>query len=493
MLGPDATDTGGVPALDVVRDELRRIGQEHLLTFFHDLTPDRQEALLRQIASMDLAAIPGLVEKYVKARPKVSATDAIEPVRYYPADPASQAGHGPWDRAHYRRKGLELIAAGRVAAFTVAGGQGSRLGFDGPKGCYPAGAVTGRPLFGCLADWILAARERFCGGRPLIPWYIMTSPQNHQATLKFFRANDYFGLGASEVFFFPQGVMPSFDAATGRILLNDRHEVSLNPDGHGGSLKALYSSGALDSMRRRGIEHISYTQVDNPLVRVIDPVFIGLHACAPDSSAEMSSKMVVKAHAHEKVGVLCRAGGKTVVIEYSDMPRELQEAVNPDGSLKFAAGSIAIHVISVDFVRRLNEGTAGFSLPYHRAEKKVPYIDLSTGRRVEPEAPNAVKLETFVFDALPMARSSIVLETERLEEFAPIKNATGADSVETCREIQTRRAGRWLSAAGTRLPYLPDGSLNCVLEINPRRAMDAEELRGTDVPGAVAPGARLAL
>jgi UDP-N-acetylglucosamine/UDP-N-acetylgalactosamine diphosphorylase len=493
MLGLETSGAGGFLSVDAVRSELARIGQDHLLTFFKDLAPGQQASLLRQITSMDLASIPGLVEKYVKNKPKVVAAGDLEPVLYYPADADSTSGRGRWDRSEYRRKGLELIAAGKVAAFTVAGGQGSRLGFDGPKGCYPGGAVTGRPLFGCLADWILAARERYCGGRPLIPWYIMTSPQNHAATLEFFKANDYFGLGESEVFFFPQGVMPSFDMATGHILLNDRHEVSLNPDGHGGSLKALYSSGAIESMQRRGIEHISYTQIDNPLVRVIDPVFIGLHAFAPDSSGEMSSKMVAKAHAHEKVGVLCRSDGKTVVIEYSDMPRDLQEAVNPGGGLKFSAGSIAIHMIGVDFVRCLNQGSAGFSLPYHRAEKKVPFIDLSTGRRVEPDVPNAVKLETFVFDALPLAKSSIVLETERIEEFAPIKNATGADSVETCREIQTRRAGRWLSSAGTRLPYAPDGSLNCVLEINPRRAMDAEELRGTDVPGAVAPGARLAL
>ena len=319
----------------------------------------------------------------------------------------------------------------------------------------------------------------------------MTSPLNHEPTIAYFKKNAFFGLAQRDVMFFPQAMMPSMDMTTGRMLLDQKGSLALNPDGHGGSLKALAASGALDDMARRGVEHISYTQIDNPLVRVIDPVFLGLHAFAPDSSGEMSSKMVTKAGPGEKVGVLCRADGKTAIIEYSDMPEALSTETNPDGSLRFNAGSIAIHVMSVAFVRKLNAG-GRFSLPYHRAEKKVAFVD-GAGQRVEPPKPNAVKLETFVFDALRLAERSVVLETDRVDEFAPIKNASGVDSAESCREIQTRRAARWLMAAGCRLPCKADGSLDCVLELSPLRAMDGDEVKGGKFPAAIAPGASVAL
>lgn len=461
---------------------LRAVGQAHLLTFHDRLSPDRQAALRASIASMNLDEIPSLVAQYVKSKPGAHLGGEITPAPYYPL----RHDHGPraWDRAGYRAKGEELIRAGKVAAFTVAGGQGSRLGYDGPKGCYPGGAVTNKPLFACLAEWILAAQRRFAAPGKTIPWYVMTSPANHEPTIAFFREHRFFGLAEKDVMFFPQGVMPALDLKTGQILLNEPHEVALAPDGHGGSLKALHASGAVADMKRRGVEFISYTQIDNPLVRVIDPTFLGLHAFAPDSSGEMSSKMVVKAGAGEKVGVFGRVGGKTAVIEYSDMPAELSNKTNADGSLVFCGGSIAIHVISVSFVEKLNAGTGGmsFSLPYHRAEKKIPFVDLATGQRVEPATPNAVKLETFVFDALPLCASSIVLETDRTEEFAPIKNATGADSPETCRRLQTLRAARWLESAGVRIPYAADGSPNCTLELSPLTAMWGEDLRGPGKP-----------
>ncbi|HYC99906.1 MAG TPA: UDPGP type 1 family protein, partial [Phycisphaerales bacterium] len=392
-----------------------------------------------------------------------------------------------WDRAAYKTKGIELIAAGKVAAFTVAGGQGTRLGYDGPKGCFPGGAVTGKPLFACLAEWIAAAAGRYCrSSHCAIPWYIMTSPLNHAATVRFFKENGYFGLKKHDVMFFTQGVMPSFDMATGKVLLDQRHMPAVSPDGHGGSIKALADSGALADMVRRGIEHLSYTQIDNPLVRVIDPAFIGLHAFAPDSSREMSSKMCPKAGPDEKVGVLCKVGGKTAVVEYSDMPPQLSRATGDDGRLKFEAGNIAVHVIGVEFLKQLAEGGAdgGVALPYHRAEKRVPFVDLATGERVEPEKPNAVKLELFVFDALPLAKKSIVLETERVEEFAPIKNAEGADSPESCRRIQTKRATKWLTAIGQGgvVPTDAEGEPECTIEVPPLHAMEADDLRGRRFP-----------
>ncbi|MCW5766007.1 MAG: UDPGP type 1 family protein [Phycisphaeraceae bacterium] len=487
---PTVAASGGAPT-DLLR-RLSAIGQEHVLAFWAELGDSERRSLQHQIDSLDLDGLPRLIEQYVRNKPRADLGSDIQPALCYSADHAR--GTRPWDRARYADQGRALIAAGKVAAFTVAGGQGSRLGFEGPKGCYPGGAVTDKPLFQCLAEWILAARRRWAHGGPAIPWYIMTSPINHEPTVAFFRQHRFFGLNERDVMFFPQGVMPSLDMATGRVLLDQKHALALNPDGHGGSLRALFTSGAIDDMRRRGVEQISYTQIDNPLVRVIDPAFLGLHAFAPDSSGEMSSKMVTKAHAGEKVGVLCRVNGRTTVIEYSDMPEALNNATNPDGSLRFNAGSIAIHVISVAFVRRLNEG-GRFNLPYHRAEKKVPFTDPATGRRVEPASNNAVKLETFVFDALPLAERSIVLETDRTDEFAPIKNASGPDSPETCRRLQTLRAARWLEAAGAgdRVPRTDAGEPDCTIEISPLTAMDAAELQAAGLPGPIARGARVAL
>jgi UDP-N-acetylglucosamine/UDP-N-acetylgalactosamine diphosphorylase len=466
---------------------LDAIGQEHVFRFYDELPPDRQRRLEEQLRSLDLEALPALVEKYVKSKPLATMPDAVEPAAYYPRDPESP--QRPWDRNGYRRIGEELLRIGKVAAFTVAGGQGTRLGFDGPKGCFPAGAVTGKPLFQIFAEGLLATRRKY--GR-IVPWYIMTSPLNHQPTIEFFESQDHFGLGRENLVFFPQGVLPSFEMGTGRLLLAGKDELATNPDGHGGSIKALHISGALDDMARRGIEHISYFQVDNPIVSVIDPVFIGLHASAPDSSAEMSSKMVPKAYAEEKMGVFCRAEGRSMVIEYSDLPARLAHEHRPDGVLLYIAGSIAVHIMSVEFVRRLNTD-AQMELPYHRADKIVPCLDLQSGQRTDPQQPNGVKLERFVFDAIPLCRASIVLETDRIEEFAPIKNASGVDSPESSREIQTMRAARWLASHGIAVPLDAQGRPDCVLEISPLTALEPEDLRPGTLPGPIERGAALAV
>jgi UDP-N-acetylglucosamine/UDP-N-acetylgalactosamine diphosphorylase len=489
-------ELGRTPRLDDIRSRLEKAGQVHLLRFYDELDADHRRSLLAQIDELDLDGLPQLVEKYVRNKEAFSLPKDLQPAPYYASDGRLVGGGatGSWDRAAMRARGEALLRAGQVAAFTVAGGQGTRLGFDGPKGAYIGTAITGKPLFQCLAEWILAARQRYM--RP-VPWYIMTSPLNHEQTVGFFKNHGYFGLAEGDVMFFSQGVLPSLDMATGRLMLANTWEVATNPDGHGGSLRALYASGAIEDMRRRGVEHISYVQIDNPLARVIDPVFLGLHAAAKDSSAEMSSKMVVKTDPAEKVGLFCKGDGKTQVIEYSDMPAERVKerdggAGSASGPLRYCAGSIAIHILGVDFVGRLNEG-GRLNLPLHRAEKKVPYIDLDSGKPVQPAAPNAVKLEAFVFDALPLCRSSIVLETQREDEFAPIKNADGNDSPATCREIQTRRAARWLEQHGVKIPRDDAGKPLCTIEISPLTAMDPEDLARVKLPKVIEAGGELAL
>jgi UDP-N-acetylglucosamine/UDP-N-acetylgalactosamine diphosphorylase len=299
----------------------------------------------------------------------------------------------------------------------------------------------------------------------------MTSEVNDAPTREFFKKHNYFNYNPANVFFFQQGMMPAFDMASGRMLLGERDSLALSPDGHGGSLRALDRSGALADMRKRGVEHLSYFQVDNPLVYCIDPLFLGLHDL---TGSEMSSKTIPKAHALEKVGNFVMGDGVLQVIEYSDLPEELARRTGPGGGLLFNAGSIAIHALRVSFIERLNQG-GQLKLPWHRAEKKVPYVD-ANGNAVKPDKPNAVKLEQFVFDAIPLAKNAIVYTTRREEEFSPVKNADGADSPATCRRDQIRRAARWLNAAGVTVPTR-DGEPDATIEISPLFATTAEQVK----------------
>lgn len=398
------------------------------------------------------------------------------------------------DALRFKAEGERLLRSGKVAAFTVAGGQGTRLGWRGPKGTYPATVITGKPLFRVFSEQILASERRY---GVVIPWFVMTSPQNDAETRAFFSDNNYFGRRPSDHFFFPQGVVPTLDLS-GKVLLAAKDEPATNPDGHGGSLRALRESGAIDDMGARGIDIVSYFQVDNPMVRVLDPVFIGAHAMASDSSAEMSSKCVTKRDAAEKVGVLCHgpdANGRMVtqVVEYSDLPRALAEKRAPDGRLLFEAGSIAVHVLGRAFIERLTREGDHVGLPWHRALKKTPFIDPANGRRVEPSEPNSVKFETFIFDALLLAEKSLVLETARLDEFAPIKNAHGEDSPESSHRLQTERAAEWLVAHGVRIPRRADGSVDARIEISPLTALESSDLAHQTLPNEVQPGQDLLL
>jgi len=473
--------------LDTLRPRLTAAGQEHLLTFADQLTPDGRAALAAQISAIDFESLPELIDSVVLTESAVEIPDDLEPAPYYPLVGGDEGA--TWDPKRFRRIGEDLLETGRVACFTVAGGQGSRLGFEGPKGCYPTGCVTGKCLFQIFAEKIRGAERTYEAD---IPWYIMTSPLNDAETRRFFARNAYFGLDEARVKFFEQGTMPSFDARTGKILLADKGRIATNPDGHGGAIRALAASGAIDDMKQRGVAHISYFQVDNPNVQVTDPVFLGLHHAADDSSAQMSSKMVAKAGPEEKVGVFCRSGGRTMVIEYSDLPPTLAHMRTKVGGLRFNAGSIAIHLLSVAFVDALASDPA-FALPFHRALKKVPFVDLSTGATVEPTEPNAVKLERFVFDAVAVATSSIVMETDRVEEFAPVKNATGVDSIVTSKQLQSAKAARWLEAAGVRVPKTAAGEADCVIEISGLTAVSADRLERSDLPSAIEPGSAIAL
>ncbi len=442
--------------------KLSAAGQGHLLACWNELSETERREFAAQLDAIDFTELGKLIETYVLQRPRTVIPDDLGPAPYFPLCPKDGAQEELYVRA--RARGVELLKAGKVSCLTVAGGQGTRLGFDGPKGTYPIGPVSGKSLFQYFAESILRTGRKY-GCK--LTWYVMTSLLNREATESFFREHGFFGLEPEQVFFFTQGTMPAI-GYDGKLLLASKHSLSLSPDGHGGTLLALRKSGALDRMAREGVDFLSYFQVDNPLVPVVNPLFLGLHDL---ERSEMSAIMLAKTGPFEKLGNFCVTGGRLEIIEYSDLPAALAESRNPDGSLRFIAGSPAIHMISRSFVEQLTAG-GSLKLPWHRADKKIPCLDAS-GNPVVPTEPNGVKLESFIFDAMPLAARTMVLEGDRESMFAPTKNPTGVDSVESCRRMIVERDARYLEAAGVRVPRTAAGSVDATIELSPLAAIDA--------------------
>lgn len=439
-------------------------GQGQVFRYFDELTPEQQDDLTRQAAAIDLDEIEHLVKTLVTNPVETDfASQHIEPADYLPVS-TQEKDPIQWQQA--KEAGENALRSGRVAAFTVAGGQGTRLGFEGPKGTFPVAPVSGKPLFQIFAEKLAAAGKRYqCS----IPWFIMTSEGNHDDTLSFFQNNSWFGLDPEDIHLFPQGTIPAVDS-DGKILLSDKHLIALSPDGHGGSLRALVRSGATQTMKDKGIDILSCFQVDNPLVKCIDPVFIGFHLI---NDSQLSSKTVEKRSPDEKVGMFCRQDDRTCVIEYSDLPQKLQHETETNGALRFRAGSIAIHLFNRELIEQLGRAASDGTLPFHAARKKVPSLD-HQGQLIEPDEPNAIKFEMFIFDALPFAENPLVMETLRENEFSPVKNAEGEDSPATSRRDQLRQFARWLTAAGVDLTINASGTPDLAIEVSPAFA-DSEE------------------
>ena len=441
------------------RERCARAGQQHLIAAWERLDAPGRERLGTQIEQLDFELLDSL-RALLADPPAHEAATSIEPPELF------QLGRtdGPEARAA-RERGEELFAGGKVGYLLVAGGQASRLGYDAPKGVFPIGPVTGRSLFAFHAARILAARERYGAAAP---WYVMTSPANDAATRAYFDEEGYFGLDPDDVVFFSQATNPALDEE-GRVLMKAPDELFLAPNGHGGVLLALAASGALDDAKLRGVELLSYFQVDNPLVRPADPLFVGLH---DQAAAGMSSKVVAKRDASEKVGVLGRLDGEMGCIEYSDLPDELREARDADGELQFRAGNIAVHVLGRDFIDQVTRGP--LHLPWHLARKRMQVW--SEAGEVEVWG---TKFETFVFDALGRSRTSVTLEVDRAREFSPVKNASGLDSPQTARHDLCKLFAGWVEAKGFELPE-PDGEGLHPVEVWPRLAEDERSFVALD-------------
>ena len=429
---------------------LKGCGQEHVLAYWKKLNKKEQEALLAQIATIEPKSV-----KYCQSALAKGAEV-----------PDSSKGKAPKVAVLKGKKLAEAVAAGekelragRVAALLVAGGQGSRLGYDGPKGCFSIGPVTGAPLFYFHARKILARTIRY--GRA-IPFYVMTSEANNAATVKCFEENDYFGLNPDDVFFFTQGMWPGM-TQDGKIILDAPGHVFMSPDGHGGLIAALKKSGALDDMKKRGIKSVFFFQVDNPLVEIADPAFIGYHVL---NKSEYSLKLCAKRDPKEKVGVPMQFGKTFRMVEYTEMTDEQCNRKGKDGQLYFLYGSPAIHVFDRAFLQR----EAGKPMPLHLAFKKIPFVD-AKGQVVKPDAPNGYKFEKFIFDILPNAKAAAFLAFDQKDEFSPVKNAEGGDSPATCKADMQAKWKKWLAEAGVEVK----GDLP--IEIDPAYAVDAADLK----------------
>ena len=446
-----------------IRKDFETFGQMHIFAGFDTLDTRAQKRLVTQAGAVDLPHLNQLITSFVKSKwtpPDHRGELAIQPTPYI-VRPENGGDRAKWASA--RRRGEAALRAGKVAAVTVAGGQGTRLGFDGPKGAFPITPVEGKPLFQVFAEKLLAAQERY--GHPIM-WLIMTSPVNHEATLAFFKQHNSFGLDPKQIHCFQQRQMPVVDL-DGKILLEGSDTIVLSPDGHGGLFHALLHSGLLERLHSQGVEILSYFQVDNPLVHCIDPAFIGFHL---EAGSDFSSKVILKTDPDEKVGLFCQRNGCLSIVEYSDLPSEQAAQRDPSGRLVHRTGNPAIHLLGRDFIEKIARDE---TLPFHRTEKKLTLFD-AQGQLRSPNQPNAIKFERFLFDALPFANNPILVESDRNEEFSPVKNATGPTSPETCKEDQLRLFHRWMSAAGMDLPYKTEGRFPFPFEVSPLFATDQD-------------------
>ncbi len=400
--------------LEEIRRTLKKYNQEHLLNFYEKLDEQKQGKLLEQIENIDFELINSLYDKTKKEN--VNENAKIEPIDFIDKYKLNE------NYKHYEEIGEKAIRAGKLAVVTMAGGQGTRLGHNGPKGTFDIGLDSHKSLFELLLDYIKEQNTKY---NVQISWFIMTSKENNQATVDFFEKNKYFGY-EKNIYFFIQGQLPMVDTE-GKILIGEDYLIKEAADGHGGVYESLVKSKMVEKMKELGIEWVFIGGVDNCLVKMVDPVLMGI---AIDKGVTAAGKSVVKANPHEKVGAFCKKNGKPSVVEYSEITDEMAEATDENGELLYGESHILCNLFNISAIERMGSEP----LPYHSAFKKATYID-KDGNKVVPTSPNAFKFEAFLFDAFGEVDDMAILRVKREEEFAPVKNAEGVDSPETAREL----------------------------------------------------------
>ncbi|XP_045176106.2 UDP-N-acetylhexosamine pyrophosphorylase-like isoform X2 [Mercenaria mercenaria] len=449
--------------IDSLRSRLDSAGQGHLLEFWDSLSDVEKQSFYKELDSMNYTEINGFFEHSMQTLKHASdkLDDLLEPL---PADVCGSVTRTDADKIQeYNSLGLQAIAGNNVAVLLLAGGQGTRLGVNYPKGMYNVGLPSGKTLYQLQAERILkvqqnatALTDKDC----VVPWYIMTSEHTKEPTQEFFASHDYFGLKKENVTLFEQNLLPciSFD---GKIFLANQHKVALAPDGNGGLYKALRSSNVLADMESRGIKYVHVYCVDNILAKMADPVFLGF--CI-NKGANCGAKVVEKAFPTEAVGVVCKVEGKYQVVEYSEITLKTAERRNTDGRLTFNAGNICNHFFTMDFLKMVSDPAQESELKHHVAKKKIPHVN-SLGELVKPTEPNGIKMEKFVFDVFHFATSFAVWEVLREDEFSPLKNADGAakDTPTTCRQdlcslhrrMMLQAGAKFVHKDGSEIPHIP--------------------------------------
>jgi len=446
------------------RRRYEEAGQGQVFQFIEKLSDAEKEALIESLACIKVENLSALLESARNAPTPDAST--IQPFRGAVARSSDDASMvNTW-----RDEGMKSISGGKVAALVLAGGQGTRLGFSGPKGMFDIGLPSHRTLFQLMAERIRKLSLLATGGTDstVIPFYIMTSPLNHDGTESFFRDNNYFGLGSGNVFLFRQGMLPCL-TAEGKIIMEAAGKIAMAPDGNGGIYPSLQSSGALVDMSSRGVEYLHVYSIDNALVKPADPVFIGYCISV---KADCGNKVVWKAHAHEKVGVVASRGEKPCIVEYSEITEEMAEKRDDKDRLVYGAANICNHFYTLDFIQ--NTILPNMGDLYHLAHKKIPFFDADKSATVTPESNNGIKLETFIFDVFPFSERMAVLDVDRAEEFAPVKNKSGSpfDSPDTAREMMSKLAQKWIVKAGGTLT----GDTSSTCEIAPLTSYAGEGL-----------------
>ncbi|KAI9570307.1 nucleotide-diphospho-sugar transferase [Boletus coccyginus] len=448
--------------IENTRNRYQAAGQDHLFTFWSKLTDAERNTLTRQLESINVERVNRVYEKATSTESNATdphrVADSIEPL---PVEACESVSANPAKAGEWRQIGLQAVADGQVGVLLMAGGQGTRLGSSAPKGCYDIGLPSHKSLFQYQAERIVrlqtVAEAQFgkSKGSVVVPWYVMTSGPTRGETESFFAKNDHFGLNAKNVIIFEQA-LPCL-SMEGKIMLETPSRIAVAPDGNGGLYAATRaplsppdkSRTVLSDLVDRGIQYVHAYCVDNCLVKVADPVFLGYCIAR---QADCAAKVVPKTSPTESVGVVARRGDKFSVVEYSEITKEQAELRNPKtGELLFNAGNIANHFYTTAFLRSVE--SFEHELAYHIARKKIPTVDLQTGAIVKPSKPNGMKLELFVFDVFPFTKNFAVLEVARKEEFSPLKNApgTGSDDPETSRRDLLDQHRRFLESAGAHL------------------------------------------
>jgi UDP-N-acetylglucosamine/UDP-N-acetylgalactosamine diphosphorylase len=436
--------------LSELKQKYTTAGQSQVFTFWDSLSSAEKASLFQQLSLFDPLYINEIDAK-ARSPPKTEdgGKPSLEPLPESALASIMDSKKEDIDR--WYSQGLDLIAANKVGVVLMAGGQGTRLGSSAPKGCFDIGLPSSKSLFQIQAERIrkveeLAAKKAGTGGNATVPWYVMTSGPTRGPTEQYFKEHNYFGLKPENVFIFEQGVLPCI-SNEGKILLESKGKVAVAPDGNGGLYNALVESKVLDDMKKRGIEHIHAYCVDNCLVKVADPVFIGFSASV---DVDIATKVVRKRDATESVGLIVCKNGRPDVVEYSEIDPEVAAEKDPKQPevLKFRAANIVNHYYSFRFLETIPKWAK--TLSHHVARKKIPYADLETGETVKPTKPNGIKLEQFVFDVFPMLEMSkfACMEVRREDEFSPLKNArgTGEDDPDTSKHDIMAQGRRWLEA-----------------------------------------------